>query len=99
MRTIWDDNLNKHVDVPEYKMLITLDIPDEVVSDDNISDRTYHDVRMRKITLSYLTKEMMDKAYESFIEQFCRGDGVRLVQVQDRAIMSNHIVMIEKVEE
>lgn len=99
MNTLWDDNLNKYVNVPEYKIRITLDIPDEGVSDDNISDKTYHNVRMRKVTLCYLTKEIMDMAYESFIGQFCKGDGVRLVQAQDKAIMLNHIVMIEKVVE
>lgn len=98
MRTLWDDNLNKHVDVPEYKMLITLDIPDEVVSDDNISDRIYHDVRMRTITLNYLTKEMRDEEYESIMRWFRKEDVTHLMELQGRAIVVSHIVMIEKVD-
>ena len=97
MRRLWDDNLNKYVDVFDYKIVITLDIPDEVMSDDNNTVRANHDVRMKKITLCYPSKEAMDKQYESFVMQFCKGDGVRLVQVQDRAIITNHIVMVELV--
>ena len=28
VKQVWDDDLKRHVDVPEYKMVITLDIPD-----------------------------------------------------------------------
>ena len=108
MRRLWDDNLNKYVDVPEYKIVITLDIPDEVLYNrehitfnrDSVNKGCKEaEIKMKKITLSYSSKEAMDEHYESFVRQFCKGDGVRLVQVQDRAIITNHIVMVEKVVE
>ena len=69
-----------------------------MVSDDTFSERTYHDVRMRKITLTYPSKERRDEAYESTMDNFSRRDIVHLVELQDRAIMTSHIVMIEKVD-
>lgn len=95
MKQIWDDS---HMDVPEYKILITLDIPDEVVSDGIISDRACHDVKMRKITLSYSYKETRDETYESIMKWFRKEDVVHMVELQNRAIMTSHIVMIEKVD-
>lgn len=70
-----------------------------MVSDDTFSDKTYHDVRMRRITLTYPSKEARDEAYESTMDNFSRRDIVHLVELQDRAIMTSHIVMIEKVVE
>ena len=98
MKQVWDDNLNKYVDVPEYKMVITLDIPDEVVSENNIPGWTYHSVKMSKVTLDYPSKERRDEAYESTMDNFSRRDIVHLVELQDRAIITSHIVMIEKVD-
>lgn len=69
-----------------------------MVSDDTFSERTYHDVKMSKVTLTYPSKERRDEAYDSTMDSFSRRDIVHLVELQDRAIMTSHIVTIEKVD-
>lgn len=108
MRELWNDFENRYVYVPDrFTMVITLDIPHEVVYDRDHPIKSHYpykeglkeaEFKMSRVEVDYDSKEALDNAYESVLKKIERRDNP-FVRIGRRMLMLDHIVMIEKVVE